>query len=113
MFLIVLSSCAKIGQDDLSSWRKDRYGCEGHRDQEMLERILKDVDLNAIYQSDLNRLLGRPDTVIYDAEFMFHKYYFSGRCKAGKIVDSIDHCFAQFRFDHFKKQIVDHKTVCW
>lgn len=94
------------------NWRKDSLGCIGLRNKQYSDSINYKIEFKDKSEKKLIKYLGNYDKSLSNDKYKYAIYFFDTRCNNNTVIDSIDHCFLQYRIDLSTNKIIDYQNIC-
>ena len=81
-----------------NNWKEDYNGCKGLRNIKLSDSLILEYGLK---NSDIDSFIvvfGKPNFRVENDDNIDLYYYYDNYCKDFKIIDSLDKCYAEYRF---------------
>lgn len=113
---ILCFSCNSVKKDILfdytENWRKDSLGCKNLRNKKYSDSINDRIDFKNKNEMNLINYLGNYDKSTSNEKYKYLIYFFDTKCHNNAIIDSVDHCYLQYRINLKTSKVIDYQNIC-
>ncbi len=114
--VILFFSCTSVQNDIFfdytKNWRKDALGCMNLRSKEYSDSINDKFNFINKREKNLIKYLGKSDRIRSNENYRYLIYYFGTNCHNGAIIDTVDHCYLQYRINLKSNKVLDYQNIC-